>query len=128
VTIEFRARGVGSGVARWDGSAASFVSDIAWARTFGFRSQARALFAAGRASGADAESVLILDDEGNVEPPGRAAREGEFARHKLLDLVGDLYLAGGPPRGELLAQRPGHTATRAAIARAVETGLLTRET
>jgi UDP-3-O-[3-hydroxymyristoyl] N-acetylglucosamine deacetylase len=127
VSIEFAAPGVGSGVARWDGRATSFVSDIAWARTFGFRSQARALVAAGRARGADAASVMILDDDGNVEPPGRAAREGEFARHKLLDLVGDLYLVGGPPRGEILAQRPGHTATRVAIARAMEMGLLTHE-
>jgi UDP-3-O-[3-hydroxymyristoyl] N-acetylglucosamine deacetylase len=127
VTIEFGARGVGSGVARWDGGAASFVSDIAWARTFGFRRDAEALVAAGRARGADAESVMILDDDGNVEPPGRPAREGEFARHKLLDLVGDLFLVGGPPRGEVLAHRPGHTATRVAIARAAEAGLLTRE-
>jgi UDP-3-O-[3-hydroxymyristoyl] N-acetylglucosamine deacetylase len=127
VSIEFAARGVGSGVARWDGRATSFVSDIAWARTFGFRSQAQALVAAGRARGADSESVMILDDDGNVEPPGRAARDGEFARHKLLDLVGDLYLVGGPPRGEILAQRPGHTATRAALARAMEAGLVTRE-
>ena len=126
VTVEFGARGIGRQEARWDGTGTSFAEGIAWARTFGFRSQALALAAAGRARGADAGSVMILDEDGNVEAPGRAAREGEFARHKLLDLVGDLYLAGGPPRGEILAERPGHTATRAAIARAAEAGILTR--
>lgn len=126
VTIEFGARSVGRTSARWNGDAESFVSDVAWARTFGFRSQAAALHAAGRALGAEPGPVMILDENGDVEPPGPPARDGEFARHKLLDLVGDLYLAGGPPRGEIVAERPGHTATRAALARAFAVGLLTR--
>lgn len=126
VTIEFAAPAIGRATVRWDGDPRSFETDFAWARTFGFRSQAAALFAAGRALGAAANSVMILDDEGHVEPPSRPPRDGEFARHKLLDLVGDLYLGGGPPRGEIRARRPGHTATRAALARALAEGIVTR--
>jgi UDP-3-O-[3-hydroxymyristoyl] N-acetylglucosamine deacetylase len=51
----------------------------------------------------------------------------EPARHKLLDLVGDLYLYGGPPRGRVRATRPGHGATHEAMRRALAEGLVARE-
>ncbi len=122
VAVEFD--GVGAERASWNGDADAFVRDIAWARTFGFRREARALLAAGRARGADAHAVMILDEQGSVEPPGAPARPGEFARHKLLDLVGDFYLFGGPPVGLVRASRPGHAATHLAVARAVAEGIV----
>jgi UDP-3-O-[3-hydroxymyristoyl] N-acetylglucosamine deacetylase len=124
VEVHFEARAIGTERASWDGSFERFVSDVAWARTFGFRRDAADLLARGRALGADAHAVMVLDDEGRVEPPDAPARPSEFARHKLLDMIGDLYLFGGPPLGAVSAIRPGHAATHRAVALALERGLL----
>ena len=127
VRIEFLGFAIGVEEARWDGDPASFVRDVAWARTFGFARDRERLHAAGRALGADPRAVMVLDDGGRVQPPGAAPRPGEFARHKLLDLVGDLYAFGGPPRGRIRAVRPGHGATHRAMAEALETGVVVPE-
>lgn len=124
VEIEFTAKHIGRQRAHWDGSFEAFVSEIAWARTFGFRREGADLFARQRALGADASVVMVLDDDGGVDAPGAPARHTEFARHKLLDLIGDLYVFGGPPRGAVHARRPGHRATHQAVAIACERGLL----
>jgi UDP-3-O-acyl-N-acetylglucosamine deacetylase len=55
---------------------------------------------------------------------GRPFAPDEPARHKLLDMMGDLYLHGGPPAGRLRAVRPGHAANARAFARAREEGIL----
>jgi UDP-3-O-[3-hydroxymyristoyl] N-acetylglucosamine deacetylase len=119
VEVTFDASRIGRQTASWDGSASSFVRDVAWARTFGFRRDGEALLRAGRGRGVDPSTVMVLDDDGAVEAPGAPARSTEFARHKLLDLVGDLYLFGGPPVGKLHATRPGHGATRRAMMEAL---------
>jgi UDP-3-O-[3-hydroxymyristoyl] N-acetylglucosamine deacetylase len=126
VEVVFDAPAIGTQRAEWNGTFETFVSDIAWARTFGFRRDATELSARGRARGANPDVVMILDDDGLVEPPGASARPSEFARHKLLDLVGDLYLFGGPPCGTVFAQRPGHAATHRAVAVAIGRGILER--
>jgi len=124
VEIAFDVEGIGTQAATWDGEPATFEAEIAWARTFGFRRDEAALLAAGRARGASADGVMILDDRGHVERGCAPARSAEHARHKLLDLVGDAALFGGPPRGTLHAFRPGHRATHAAIRTALERGAL----
>ncbi|HEX3593729.1 MAG TPA: UDP-3-O-acyl-N-acetylglucosamine deacetylase [Polyangiaceae bacterium] len=115
VTAVFDAKKIGRQTAEWDGSPDAFLRNIAGARTFGFRRDEAVLRERGRALGVDPKSVMVLDDDGNVEAPGAPARYTEFARHKLLDLVGDLYLYGGPPLGRVRATRPGHGATRLAM-------------
>lgn len=124
VEVDFAAPRIGRERAGWDGSFEAFVSDVAWARTFGFRREAEELFARSRARGADPRAVMVLGDDGGVEPPGLPARPGEFARHKLLDLIGDLYSFGGPPVGVVRAKRPGHRATHHAMASALKEGIL----
>lgn len=126
VEVQFAAPAIGVQRASWDGDSEAFVRDIAWARTFGFRRDGDALLAAGRARGVDPTAVMILDDEGRVELPSTPARPGEFAQHKLLDLLGDTYLYGGPPLGSLHATRPGHAATHRAMAEALERGIIGR--
>lgn len=109
--------------AAWDGDAEDFVDRIAPARTFGWVHELAALRAAGRAASVDLASVMVFDDRGVVEgcrPPG----PDEPARHKLLDLAGDLALYGGPPLGTVDAFAPGHTATHAIVARARAEGVL----
>ncbi|HVW28824.1 MAG TPA: UDP-3-O-acyl-N-acetylglucosamine deacetylase [Polyangiaceae bacterium] len=124
VEASFDAPRIGRQAASWRGSADAFVRDVAWARTFGFRRDGEALRRSGRARAVDPTAVMVLDDDGAVEPPGKEARPEEFARHKLLDLVGDLYLFGGPPRGTVRATRPGHAATHRAMAEAREQGIV----
>jgi UDP-3-O-[3-hydroxymyristoyl] N-acetylglucosamine deacetylase len=117
---------VGRGEAAWDGDPADFSARIAPARTFGWISELGGLRAAGRAAGVDLASVLVFDDAGPV-PGCRPAGADEPARHKLLDLIGDLALYGGPPRGAIEARLPGHTATHAIAARAIAEGVLVSE-
>jgi len=76
-----------------------------------------------RAAEVDLGSVLVYDDAGPL-PACRAPGPEEPARHKLLDLIGDLALHGGPPVGSVTAFAPGHTATHAVLARALGSGIL----
>jgi len=68
--------------------------------------------------------LVVADDA--IHASGAAFSRDEPARHKLLDLAGDLYLYGGPPEGELSARRPGHAATHEAVRRALAQGILSR--
>jgi UDP-3-O-[3-hydroxymyristoyl] N-acetylglucosamine deacetylase len=124
VTVEFPGRGVET--ATWDGSRAQFLAHIAPARTFGFRHEYAALQAEGRAAHVDPSSVLVLEPDGSTlasEPP---LVPDELARHKLLDLLGDSYLFGGPVIGHVRAFRPGHTSTHHVVREALAQGILQR--
>jgi UDP-3-O-[3-hydroxymyristoyl] N-acetylglucosamine deacetylase len=114
---------VGRQRASWDGDPTDFRARIAPARTFGWSHEAEALRAAGRAGSVDLASVLVLDDHGPVAGC-MAAGEDEPARHKLLDLVGDFALRGGPAVGTTLAFAPGHTANHAVLAWGLAEGVL----
>lgn len=110
-------------MARWQGEAADFVARIAPARTFALAHEVEELARRGLARHADPASVVVLGPDA-VLSSGRPFAPDEPARHKLLDLVGDLYLRGGPPVGRFHAVRPGHASNARAIARALEDGVL----
>jgi UDP-3-O-[3-hydroxymyristoyl] N-acetylglucosamine deacetylase len=112
--------------ARWSGDAEDFRARIATARTFGFEHEVGGLLARGLASHVTPESVVVLGSD-RVLAMGAEFTADEPARHKLLDLVGDLYLYGGPPRGRLRATRPGHAATHEVMRRALAEGLVVRD-
>lgn len=112
--------------ARWSGDPADFAARIATARTFGFEHEVGELLARGLASHVTPESVVVFTRE-RVLSSGAPVEPDEPARHKLLDLVGDLYLHGGPPRGHLRAVRPGHAATHEVMRRALAEGLLVHD-
>jgi UDP-3-O-[3-hydroxymyristoyl] N-acetylglucosamine deacetylase len=99
---------------------------IATARTFGFEHEVSDLLARGLASHVTKESVVVFGKD-RVLSSGAPVAADEPARHKLLDLLGDLYLHGGPPRGRLRATRPGHAATHHVMLRALAEGLLVRD-
>jgi UDP-3-O-[3-hydroxymyristoyl] N-acetylglucosamine deacetylase len=103
--------------ARWGGDADDFRLRIATARTFALAHEIDELVSSGLARGVDPESVVVLSHDA-VLHAGRPFSPDEPARHKLLDLVGDLYLSGGPPLGRLRAVRPGHAANALAMERA----------
>jgi UDP-3-O-[3-hydroxymyristoyl] N-acetylglucosamine deacetylase len=93
----------------------AFVRDIAPARTFGFREQVEQLRAAGLIQGGALDNALVCDGDHWLNPPLRFADEP--VRHKLLDLLGDLALAG-LPQAQVFAFRGSHglhTALAAAL-------------
>jgi len=80
---------------------------IAPARTFGFLKDIKMLEEAGLASGGKLSNFILIDSEKIVNTPLRFPNEP--ARHKILDLIGDLYLLGRPILGRFTARRSGHT-------------------
>ncbi len=109
--------------ARWDGSARDFRLRIAPARTFALARELATLSEGGLARHAPPDAVVVLTPDGALWA-GPPFSPDEPARHKLLDLVGDLFLCGGPPLGRVRALRPGHAATAQATHRALAEGLL----
>lgn len=84
-----------------------FESKISDARTFGFAHEAKALRAMGLALGGSMDNAIVLDEKTIMNPEGLRHHD-EFARHKVLDAVGDIYIAGGPLIGHYEALKPGH--------------------
>jgi UDP-3-O-[3-hydroxymyristoyl] N-acetylglucosamine deacetylase len=84
-----------------------FRRDLAGARTFGFLNQVEQLWKAGFALGASLDNTVALDDERVLNPEGLRFPD-EFVRHKTLDAVGDLALAGAPIIGKYRSYCGGH--------------------
>jgi len=82
------------------------VRELAAARTFGFKSWWEPLQAKGLALGASTDNTIVLEDDGGLSAP--LHWPDEFVRHKALDCVGDLALAGAPIRARINAIRPSH--------------------
>jgi UDP-3-O-[3-hydroxymyristoyl] N-acetylglucosamine deacetylase len=108
--------------ARWSGDVSDFTRRIAPARTFAQTRDLEELARCGLSRHVPPESVVVLAPDA-VHSSGRAFSPDEPACHKLLDLVGDCYLYGGPPLGRLRAIRPGHRANARAFAQALEQGI-----
>jgi len=84
----------------------SFQRELAGARTFVLQEEASALQARGLAQRATAQDLLVFDEAGLVDNELRFA--DECVRHKMLDVVGDLALAGCEVHGHIRAYRSGH--------------------
>jgi UDP-3-O-[3-hydroxymyristoyl] N-acetylglucosamine deacetylase len=97
---------LGTIAAIFDTARGDFAAEIAPARTFGFLSEIEALQARGLGLGASRDNAVVLGED-RYETPLRFANE--LARHKLLDLIGDLALLGRPLLAHVIAVRPSHT-------------------
>ncbi|GJQ29370.1 MAG: UDP-3-O-acyl-N-acetylglucosamine deacetylase [Phycisphaerae bacterium] len=96
--------------ASWLGDPDDFAANIAPARTFSLLHEARAAHAAGLFRHLTPRDMLVVGDDGR--PVDNAWRfENEPARHKLLDLIGDLALLGRPLHARIVARRAGHALT-----------------
>jgi len=84
----------------------SFGDLIAPARTFCLYEEAEALRAKGFGKGANYENTLVVGNAGVMQNTLRF--DDEFVRHKVLDLLGDLYLLGGHLRAHVIAVKSGH--------------------
>ncbi|MEM0986345.1 MAG: UDP-3-O-acyl-N-acetylglucosamine deacetylase [Pseudomonadota bacterium] len=85
-----------------------FMADIAFARTFGFAHDVEKLKAIGLARGGSLDNAIVIDGTSVMNPEGLRSVD-EFVRHKVLDAIGDLMLAGGAIAGEYSANEPGHS-------------------
>jgi UDP-3-O-[3-hydroxymyristoyl] N-acetylglucosamine deacetylase len=85
----------------------SFRRDIARARTFGYLRDVERLWAAGFALGSSLENSVVIGDGAVVNPEGLRYPD-EFVRHKVLDTIGDLALAGMPIQGLYRSHKGGH--------------------
>jgi len=86
----------------------SFRTEIAPARTFALKEEILPLWQRGLIKGGSLDSALVVDGDHLYNPGATLRFEDEFVRHKLLDLLGDLYLLGRPLRAHVMAVRSGH--------------------
>jgi UDP-3-O-[3-hydroxymyristoyl] N-acetylglucosamine deacetylase/3-hydroxyacyl-[acyl-carrier-protein] dehydratase len=87
----------------------TFAKELAFARTFGFVSEVASLRAKGLIKGASTQNAVVLDADGVVENTLRSP--DEFVRHKMMDCVGDLALAGVGIKARIVAHKPSHRGT-----------------
>jgi UDP-3-O-[3-hydroxymyristoyl] N-acetylglucosamine deacetylase / 3-hydroxyacyl-[acyl-carrier-protein] dehydratase len=109
VSIDFAHPLVGRQSGRFVVTPDVFERELAGARTFGFAREVDALRGRGLIRGGSTQSAIVLDEGGVVENTLRWP--DEFVRHKALDCVGDLALAGGRIRARVVAERPSHRGT-----------------
>jgi UDP-3-O-[3-hydroxymyristoyl] N-acetylglucosamine deacetylase len=108
VSIAFTAPAIGRQAFSLRMDEAAFRQNLAPARTFAMSADIAGLQAAGLARGGNLGNAVIVDGA-RVLNPGGLRMTDEFVRHKMLDVVGDLALAGAPLRARVVAHRPGHS-------------------
>ena len=96
----------------WSGTVTeeSFKNEIARARTFGFLHEVEQLRKMGLARGGSLDNAVVIDGD-KVLNEGGLRFEDEFVRHKVLDSIGDLYMAGAPILGRFTGHKAGHALT-----------------
>lgn len=112
--IVFPTRAIGRQTFHWPFSQAGFEADIAPARTFGFLHELEALNKAGLGRGASLENTLAIDGD-RVVNAALMRFPDEFVRHKILDALGDLALAGAPLKARFEGVRSGHALNNALL-------------
>ncbi len=107
VEIAFDSKVIGRQAYGFDLDPTAYRREIAAARTFGFMRDVERLWKAGLALGASLENTIAVGEDAVVNPEGLRF-SNEFVRHKLLDAIGDLALAGYAIQGHYRAFCPGH--------------------
>jgi len=107
LSIDFAAAAIGRQALSLSLTADSFRRELARARTFTLADEIERLRASGFAKGGSLDNAVVVDQARVLNPSGLRMPD-EFVRHKLLDAVGDLALAGAPLRGRFVAHRSGH--------------------
>ncbi|TPI59500.1 UDP-3-O-acyl-N-acetylglucosamine deacetylase [Mesorhizobium sp. B3-1-7] len=117
IEIDFESPAIGRQQFASDINPDIFRRDIARARTFGFMKDVERLWAAGYALGSSLENSLVIGDDNRVINVGGLRYPNEFARHKTLDAMGDLALAGARFIGCFRSYRGGHRMNASALRR-----------
>lgn len=105
--IDFKNPAIGHQTYSFDARKLSFKADVSCARTFGFLHEVEQLRSMGLAKGGSLDNAIVINDEGIMNKDGLRF-DNEFARHKLLDCIGDFFTAGGFIRGHFKTYRSGH--------------------
>jgi UDP-3-O-[3-hydroxymyristoyl] N-acetylglucosamine deacetylase len=92
----------------------SYVKEISRARTFGFMHEVEYLRANGLARGGSLDNAIVLDEFRILNTDG-LRYDDEFAKHKVLDAIGDLYMLGHPLLGAFTAHKSGHALNNALL-------------
>ncbi len=108
--IEFADRAIGAQHKALNMSNGSFVRELSDCRTFCMNSDVEKMRSIGLARGGGLENAIVVDNGVVLNPEG-FRRSDECVRHKMLDALGDLYLAGRPILGRYTAKRGGHRTT-----------------
>jgi UDP-3-O-[3-hydroxymyristoyl] N-acetylglucosamine deacetylase len=108
LSIDFAAAAIGRQALSLRLTPESFRHELSRARTFTLVEDIDRLRATGLAQGGSLDNAVVVDQARVLNPAGLRAPD-EFVRHKLLDAVGDLALAGVSLRGRFIAHRSGHT-------------------
>jgi UDP-3-O-[3-hydroxymyristoyl] N-acetylglucosamine deacetylase/3-hydroxyacyl-[acyl-carrier-protein] dehydratase len=120
VTIEFPHPLIGRQSRRFTVNQDSFTKEMSPARTFGFVHEVDALREKGLIKGASLENSVVLDDTAILS--GELRWTDEFVRHKAMDCVGDLALAGAKVRARIVALKPSHRGTVTLVREMVNAG------
>jgi UDP-3-O-[3-hydroxymyristoyl] N-acetylglucosamine deacetylase/3-hydroxyacyl-[acyl-carrier-protein] dehydratase len=120
VTIEFPHPLIGKQSRRFTITRDSFASELSRARTFGFVHEVDALRAKGLIKGASLDNAVVLDDSDILS--GDLRWSDEFVRHKAMDCIGDLALAGARVRARIVAVKPSHRGTVTLVREMVKAG------
>jgi UDP-3-O-[3-hydroxymyristoyl] N-acetylglucosamine deacetylase len=107
VEVDFECAVIGRQRMRFDLTRDAYCRELSRARTFGFIKDVERLWKAGMALGASLDNTVAIGDECVLNPEGLRYSD-EFARHKTLDAIGDLALAGLPIIGAFRSYRGGH--------------------
>jgi UDP-3-O-[3-hydroxymyristoyl] N-acetylglucosamine deacetylase len=114
VEIDFEDAAIGRQRRAFDVGPEVFRREIGRARTFGFVADVKKLWQSGFALGSSLENSVAIDGEAILNPEGLRYGD-EFVRHKALDAIGDLSLAGAAIVGAYHVYRPGHTINALAL-------------
>ena len=117
IDIEFDSPAIGRQAFAAEVDPARFRKDVSRARTFGFMRDVERLWAAGYALGSSLENSVVIGDDHRVINVEGLRFSDEFARHKTLDAMGDLALAGARFIGCFRSWRGGHKLNAAALRR-----------
>lgn len=109
-SIDFEDPAIGSQRETLPLTGSAFVAELSDCRTFGHLSEVEQLRAMGLGRGGSLKNAIVVD-RGRVLNPEGLRRPDEFVRHKMLDAVGDLALAGAPIIGRFAAHKGGHEMT-----------------
>jgi UDP-3-O-[3-hydroxymyristoyl] N-acetylglucosamine deacetylase len=110
-------------------SPAAYAAEISRARTFCLARDVENMRRQGLARGGSLDNAVVVGDDGRLLNPEGLRYRDEFVRHKILDFLGDLALAGAPLLGHFTLHKPGHELNcRFVKAVLAEPGLLTAET
>ncbi|HEY1953063.1 MAG TPA: UDP-3-O-acyl-N-acetylglucosamine deacetylase [Gemmatimonadaceae bacterium] len=120
VTIEFPHPLIGKQSRRFIVDDESFATELSRARTFGFVHEVDALRAKGLIKGASLENAVVLDDRDILS--GELRWHDEFVRHKAMDCIGDLALAGARVKARIVAIKPSHRGTVTLVRELVRAG------